>query len=169
MAHGPAQSPSRVQRAAPPHVVSQAGEAAVPELAALRVPASVSTQKEARLTPAIAVLLSLMSVSEPTTISAPFALPAFASLIYSMHKGGDGKAFVNDTHVFLTHGSQDDAGEPVARQPRSALSPHHRRVQKPASSQAGQGSRFRVATSTATAACGLVTALAKRSSLPIPK
>jgi len=80
--------------AAPQHVVNQAGEAAVPELAALRVPASVGAQKEARLAPVIAVLISLMSVSEPTTISAPFALPAFASLICFMHQGGDGKAFV---------------------------------------------------------------------------
>jgi len=82
--------------AAPQHVVNQAGEAAVPELAALRVPASVGAQKEARLAPVIAVLISLMSVSEPTTISAPFALPAFASLICSMRKGGDGKAFVQE-------------------------------------------------------------------------
>jgi hypothetical protein len=82
--------------AAPQHVVSQAREAAVPELAALRVPASFGAQKEARLAPVIAVLISLMSVSEPTTISAPFALPAFASLICSMHKGGDGKAFVQE-------------------------------------------------------------------------
>jgi hypothetical protein len=76
--------------------VNQAGEAAVPELAALRVPASVGAQKEARLAPVIAVLISLMSVSEPTTISAPFALPAFAALICSMRKGGDGKAFVQE-------------------------------------------------------------------------
>src|SRR5260370_24467809 len=82
--------------AAPQHVVSQAGEAAVPELAALRVPASFGAQKEARLAPIIAVLISLMSVSEPTTISAPFVLPAFASLICSMHTGTDRKAFAHE-------------------------------------------------------------------------
>src|SRR6266568_6589932 len=39
----------------------------------------------------------------------------------------------------LTHGSRVTRGEPVARQPRPALSPHHRPVQKLASSQAEQG------------------------------
>src|SRR6266849_10362909 len=59
-----------------------------------------------------------------------------------------------DTNALLTHYSRDDAGEQVARRPRPARSLHHRRVRKPASSRAGRGSRFRAATSTATAAGG---------------